>query len=1170
MVTYGNNQNGLWLKFDDISSTSVGLIEYKDNTLYVWNTSGYYYRLNFTALTKAQVIFSDNVEQQLLFINNNNGANVGTANNEWIIGTTNNDQINSSAGNDRLFGGAGDDTYLLNRGDGVDTITDSSGSNTIFFTDGNQSDLILQGNGSKLEIKYSNDDSVLIDGNISTYKFADGSQLTQDQLLTGKAITLIGTNANETINGFASNDTIDGGDGNDTLNGNAGNDILNGGNGDDRLNGGDGNDQLNGGLGNDLLNGNAGNDQLNGGEGNDTLYGGDGDDLHIGGVGNDWLQGGNGNDTYQFSKGDGLDTINDYSGANIIRITDASANDITLTINTNISNDLVIGYSETDSITLKAFINNYILSDGNMLTANEFLTGKTVNWIGNDSDNTFSGYVANDVMKGGNGNDTLNGNNGDDTLYGEAGNDILNGGNGNDILIGGLGNDILNGNAGDDIYHFAKGDGVDTITNDFSGNNTIVFTDVKSTDVRYSIEKGTLNIQYSDTDIVKVNGFLAGNNKNYSIQFADGVTIERADLDVTVGVNYWIKALVASNNADANFKYIFPTSAPDYLNSSEKAGWSEFSQAQKDFLLNVFDRASEFSALTFTQTDNASQLNTIAAHRNASYNGSAYAYYPNGAFIGSDIFFNPGYSGDPIGSWSATLYPHELGHALGLKHSFEGNVRLSIQEDNRDWTMMSYTRTGTMLQDGSFAPFDIAALQAMYGINTTARAGNDIYTFNGTEGVLVWDGAGIDTIDASTATQAVTINLTEGGWSHIGDKSEWITRPNQLTINIGTQIENAIGTAFNDTLIGNDLANRLEGGAGNDTLRGGWGNDTLIGGVGNDILDGGRGSDHMVGGTGDDIYYVDDSGDTVVENQSEGNDKVISSINYTLGDHLEALTLTGNENLNGTGNNLNNILTGNDGNNILMGLAGNDILYGGAGNDTLDGGAGADILDGGAGADILIGGLGDDIYYIDHVDDIIIEKFNEGFETVNSTISYALDRGNTLNHLVLLGSNDLNGAGNGNDNLITGNSGNNILEGHNGHDTLRGGAGDDVLNGGAGNDTLTGGTGSDTALYNLLIASDKTGGNGMDVWTDFKVGNTATDPNADKIDISDLLINYTGGETVNSILDYLSLSVNGNNSVLSIDRDGTQGLYSSSVFLTLNNINTSLNTLWDNNQLIVT
>ncbi|WEI17166.1 type I secretion protein [Acinetobacter proteolyticus] len=1173
MVTYGNNQNGLWIKFDDISSTSVGLIEYKDNTLYFWNTSGYYYRLNLPSLTKAQVTFSDQVEQQLLFVNNNNGANVGTANSEWIVGTTSGEQINGSTGNDRLFGGAGDDIYLLSRGDGIDTITDSSGNNTISFNNSNQSDLTLSGNGNRLEIKYSNNDSVLIDGNISTFKFADGSLLTQEQLLTGKAITLTGTAANENINGFASNDTIDAGDGNDTLNGNAGNDSLNGGNGDDRLNGGDGNDQLDGGQGNDVLNGNAGSDSLNGGGGNDTLYGGDGDDLNNGGQGNDWLQSGSGNDTYRFSKGDGLDTINDYSGANTIHITDASASDITLTINSNISSDLVIGYSETDNITLKAYINNYVLSDGINQTANEFLTGKTVTWVGTDLDNTFSGYVANDLMNGGNGNDTLNGNNGQDTLNGDGGNDTLNGGNGNDILTGGVGNDLLNGNAGDDIYRFAKGDGIDTINNDFSGNNTIIFTDAKSTDVRYSIEKGTLNIQYTDVDNVKLTGFLAGNNKNFNLQFADGVTIDRATLDTTVGINYWVKALVASTNSNPDFKYIFPSESPAYLldaNGQAPTWFSPFSQAQQDFMTQVFQKASQFSALSFTLTDNASQVNTVASYRNSTAD-TAYAQFPSGAFVGSDVAFGPGFWFDPAGSWVTASYPHELGHALGLRHTFEGSTidSFGTGEDNRKWSVMSYDRTG-MSFDGSFAPFDVAALQAMYGINTTARSGNDTYIFNSTEGTFVWDGAGIDTIDATTAAQATTINLTEGGWSYIGDKSAWISKANQLTINIGTQIENALGSAFNDTLIGNDLINRLEGGAGNDTLMGAWGNDTLIGGLGNDILDGGKGSDSMAGGAGDDLYYVNESDDIVVENQSEGNDKVISVMSYTLGENLEALTLAGNENLNGIGNILNNILTGNDGNNTLTGLAGNDSINGGAGNDILDGGIGTDTLDGGSGADTLIGGLGDDVYYIDNVNDIIVEKINEGFETVNSTISYTLDSGNALNNLNLLGVNNINGTGNVNDNLITGNSGNNTLEGRNGYDTLRGGAGDDLLNGGAGNDTLTGGSGADTAVYNLLMMNDKTGGNGVDNWTDFKIGNTVTDVNADKIDVSDLLIDYTAGETVTSILDYLSLTVSGNNSILSIDRDGSQNVYSSSTLLTLNNINTNLNTLWDNHQLIVT
>jgi Ca2+-binding RTX toxin-like protein len=71
---------------------------------------------------------------------------------------------------------------------------------------------------------------------------------------------------------------------------------------------------------------------------------------------------------------------------------------------------------------------------------------------------------------------------------------------------------------------------------------------------------------------------------------------------------------------------------------------------------------------------------------------------------------------------------------------------------------------------------------------------------------------------------------------------------------------------------------------------------------------------------------------------------VQSSITYALGDNVENLTLTGAGNINGTGNDLANVITGNDGSNVLTGGAGNDTLVGGAGNDELNGGPGADVF----------------------------------------------------------------------------------------------------------------------------------------------------------------------------------------------------------------------------------
>jgi subtilase family serine protease/protocatechuate 3,4-dioxygenase beta subunit len=168
---------------------------------------------------------------------------------------------------------------------------------------------------------------------------------------------------------------------------------------------------------------------------------------------------------------------------------------------------------------------------------------------------------------------------------------------------------------------------------------------------------------------------------------------------------------------------------------------------------------------------------------------------------------------------------------------------------------------------------------------------------------------------------------------------------------------------------GNALNNVITGNSGNNILRGEAGNDTLYGGAGFNWLDGGTGADMMVGGSGMDIYFVDNPQDTIIEEADGGIDIVIASISWQLGSHLENLTLTGTNAINGTGNSSHNVLIGNsagnilsggNGNDWLSGLGGDDRLLGENGNDTLDGGQGNDILIGGSGSDSLMGGAGDD------------------------------------------------------------------------------------------------------------------------------------------------------------------------------------------------------------------
>lgn len=146
-------------------------------------------------------------------------------------------------------------------------------------------------------------------------------------------------------------------------------------------------------------------------------------------------------------------------------------------------------------------------------------------------------------------------------------------------------------------------------------------------------------------------------------------------------------------------------------------------------------------------------------------------------------------------------------------------------------------------------------------------------------------------------------------------------------------------------------------------VRGGAANDTLYGFAGNDQVNGGAGADLMVGGLGDDIYIVDNVNDLVIENPNEGTDSVNASVSYTLTANVENLQLSGASAIDGTGNDLANVINGNDGANIILGRGGNDTLRGNGGADILVGGDGNDYLSAGAGADVLIGGLGTDMMY---------------------------------------------------------------------------------------------------------------------------------------------------------------------------------------------------------------
>ncbi len=164
-----------------------------------------------------------------------------------------------------------------------------------------------------------------------------------------------------------------------------------------------------------------------------------------------------------------------------------------------------------------------------------------------------------------------------------------------------------------------------------------------------------------------------------------------------------------------------------------------------------------------------------------------------------------------------------------------------------------------------------------------------------------------------------------------------------------------------------------------------------------------------------------------------------------------------------------------------IGGSGSDRIYGNAAANVLTGGAGNDILYGRGGKDTLNGGAGNDIYIMSDTGDRIVDA--SGVDKINASVSISLGSYTAVENLVLTGSGNINGLGNGLANVLTGNGGNNVLNGAGGKDTISGGAGADRLYGGLGNDKLTGGTGADAFVFNTTLNSSSN----VDTVTDFSV-----------------------------------------------------------------------------------
>ncbi len=432
--------------------------------------------------------------------------------------------------------------------------------------------------------------------------------------------------------------------------------------------------------------------------------------------------------------------------------------------------------------------------------------------------------------------------------------------------------------------------------------------------------------------------------------------------------------------------YSFPGAAATwragYGAGEPLSGYAPLDAAQQAAVRNALQAWADAANIEFTQlTDDATTVGELRFAFSAAVPAGtqAGARLPSGIPEAGDLWLNANASWDGGNGFSSgqsgyLALMRGIGYGLGLKYSTEANPSnnaiLDASVDGYRNTVMSYSaKEGVPGSSVGFNPttpmlYDIAAIQYLYGANTSYRTGDDTYTF--TQGqdyfLTIWDAGGTDTIVWSGTTQGAVIDLRAGAFSRLGnpltffnaDGSALGASDDTVAIAYGATIENAVGADTDDLITGNAAANRLEGRGGNDAMDGGAGNDTLNGedgadtlagndgsdvldgGSGDDLLDGGAGVDALSGGPGDDTYGVDNVADVVMELAGEGNDTVRTTLaTYSLASltEVENLAYTGTGNFSGTGNTLANTLTGG---------TGSDHLDGGAGDDSLDGGGGTD------------------------------------------------------------------------------------------------------------------------------------------------------------------------------------------------------------------------------------
>ena len=376
--------------------------------------------------------------------------------------------------------------------------------------------------------------------------------------------------------------------------------------------------------------------------------------------------------------------------------------------------------------------------------------------------------------------------------------------------------------------------------------------------------------------------------------------------------------------------YTFLKSIPsEYYNENMDANIYTFEslnpQEQKE-VNSIIDNLNTIITSNLAYSYNKNATIRFSKETINNYSEAGYAYLPTTNSLGGDIFLNKSFFNDnSYNIQQKSVIIHELGHALGLKHPFEGDYTLPSNEDNTLYTVMSYTPYKPYILNitiegnnvsWNYSPNaypvtyqldDIKALQTLYGADLNATKGMNYYyedsLYKDHVYKTIYDAGGYDIL--YTSNQKDIINLAPESFSSIdyhpidsqkeeiaNKLSKFSNKDEILNKIFSLDMVDKIYTGENNLTIGpNTYIEEVHTEGGNDIIMDNSKNNDIYLGNGNDVVYISSGDDFVDGGNGYDIINIEDD----YENSIIKNNKIIytnGSINFQ---NIEEIIFNDNE-----------------------------------------------------------------------------------------------------------------------------------------------------------------------------------------------------------------------------------------------------------------------------------